>query len=455
MKIGGKSLRTRLLTLLLGGYVGFSVLILVMLYKHAHFEIDELFDEQLRQIAVSLLITAENQSPGSVLPAMPLRQDGEKRFRFQVVDSEGNLRINSPDVPYRLNMGPDGYTLHNDSEGHWREVVLSSDDGKLKAWVAENHGYRDRLIKETVIHVLFPLLFGLPILGIWVWIATGKGLAPLARLTRQLECRGADQLARLPDDLVLQEVAPLVSEINRLLAEVEHALQSERRFTGEAAHELRTPVAALQAQAQVALRARNGEERDHALDKLGQGLGRVARLLDQMLVLARLDPERGLPDPTLLKHVNLGALAQEVCASLGGMALGKQLEFELLDGGEVVLWGQEDWLRILLRNLVDNSIRYTPSGGRVWVRLAREATGSILVHVEDSGPGIPPESRQQVLGRFCRLDQSGQTGSGLGLSIALRIVELHGAEMVLDQSDAGGLQVMIRFPAATVSSLRD
>ena len=439
------SLRRRLLFLLLGGYLGFSVLILVLLYHHTHHEVDELLDEQLRQVAVNLLLIAEHWPENQPLPASPLLENGKPRFRFQILTADGAIRFRSPEAPLAAVRGADAYVDHFDADGHWRELLLTAENGRHRAWVAENHGYRDALIEETIAHVLFPLLFGLPLLGLWVWLATGHGLAPLVTLTRQLENRGADRLGRLSEVEVPCEVRPLVDALNRLLAEVEHALNAERRFTAEAAHELRTPLAALQAQTQVALRARDAQEGRHALEQLRQGLERSVHLVEQMLVLARLDPERGLPDDEQLERVALGQLAEEVCAELGHAILDKNLEFDLLTDPQAAYLGQRDWLRVLMRNLVDNAIRYTPAGGRVVVRVWR-AAGTVGFAVEDSGPGIPAADRRAALARFRRLDSSGQTGSGLGLSIVSRVCELHGASLELATAAEGGLAVRVVFP---------
>lgn len=441
------SLRRRLLLLLLGGYLGFSVVILGLLYRHTHHEVDELFDEQLRQIAVNLLLIAEHGQPSQRLPVSTLPDMGKKRFRFQTLDATGAIGIRSPEAPEAAVSGADGYTDHVDAEGDWRELLLTSENGRHRVWVAENHGYRDKLINETVAHVLLPMLLGLPLLGLWVWLATGHGLAPLASLTHQLETRSADRLGTLPETQVPREVLPLVRELNRLLAEVDHALNAERRFTAEAAHELRTPLAALHAQSQVALRARDETERQHALQKLRRGLDRAMHLVEQMLALARLDPERGLPANEQLERVPLGRLAEEVCAELGHAILQKQLEFDLETDPDARLTGQRDWLRVLMRNLVDNAVRYTPAGGRVRVRILRAPDGACRFEVADSGPGIPESARQEALARFHRLDQSGQTGSGLGLSIVARVAELHGAGLSLESASEGGLRVCVNFPA--------
>jgi two-component system sensor histidine kinase QseC len=235
----------------------------------------------------------------------------------------------------------------------------------------------------------------------------------------------------------------MLDALNGLFRRVEEALEAERRFTADAAHELRTPLAALQAQLQVAQRARDSAERDRSLSNLQVGLSRAAHLVDQMLQLARLDPERGLPE---VQEVDLGSVAETVCADLGPAILDRELDFDLAAEPGVSVQGQAEWLRVMVRNLVDNAARYTPAGGRLRVVVDR-SDGHPRVAVADSGSGIPAEDREAVLRRFHRLDHSEQPGSGLGLSIVLRIAELHGATLSLgDAPDLGGLNAEIVFP---------
>jgi two-component system sensor histidine kinase QseC len=238
----------------------------------------------------------------------------------------------------------------------------------------------------------------------------------------------------------------MLEALNGLFQRVETALEAERQFTADAAHELRTPLAALQAQVQVALRARDSGERDRSLAQLQSGLTRASHLVDQMLQLARLDPESGLPDP---QPVDLAILAEAVCADLGPLILHKNLDFALDATPGCTVNGQVEWLRVLIRNLVDNAIRYTPPGGTLRVSVSRTA-GQCRLCVSDSGPGIPVGERDAVLRRFHRLDQGTQPGSGLGLAIVARIAELHGAELELAESeDQQGLKVVVlwKIPA--------
>jgi two-component system sensor histidine kinase QseC len=228
----------------------------------------------------------------------------------------------------------------------------------------------------------------------------------------------------MPGDRTEPKSSPLLEALNGLFLRVERTLDAERRFTADAAHELRTPLAALLAQVQVALRARNAEERDRSLDQLQSGLTRASHLVDQMLQLARLDPESGLPDP---QPVDLGLLAESVCADLGPQILARNLDFDLNAGPACVVTGQADWLRMLIRNLVDNAVRYTPEGGLVRVSVSRDEWPAACSPSATAARAFHPRQRELVLRRFHRLDQGNQPGSGLGLAIVARIAELHRA----------------------------
>lgn len=261
-------------------------------------------------------------------------------------------------------------------------------------------------------------------------------------MAHQIASRDPQQLQAIHPVAAPEEIRPLIDALNGLFQRVEQTIEAERRFTADAAHELRTPLAALQAQLQVAQRARDSEEHDRSLQQLQSGLTRAAHLVDQMLLLARLDPESGLPDP---QPVDLAALTESVCADLGPQILARNIDFDFDSVSPATLTGQGEWLRVLIRNLVDNAVRYTPEGGRVSVRIARDA-GKLTLSVCDSGPGIPPEERTTVLQRFHRLNQAQQPGSGLGLAIVARIAELHGARLYLDSSPmTKGLHIGVQF----------
>jgi two-component system OmpR family sensor kinase len=242
-----------------------------------------------------------------------------------------------------------------------------------------------------------------------------------------------------------EEVQPLVRSLNELLARLDDAFDTQRRFAADAAHELRTPLTALTLQIQIARRAESLEERAVALDRLEQGVKRATRLVQQLLTMARLDPDAARPATA----IDLASVAASVVEEKRPLAEQRGLSLSLASV-PVTLYGQEEALRILVANLVDNALRYTPPGGTVEVRVAPDGDHA-RVEVADSGPGIPEEERERVFDRFYRGRQAPGGGSGLGLAIVRQIVTLHGGSIALDQSPSGGLLVSARFPVKALS----
>ena len=440
------SLRRRLLGLLLGGVAVAWLVTMVFSYVDAHHEVDELFDAQLAQAAQTLLALADHDAGDDIEELGDIAHKYQRRLRFQIWNGDGKLLMRSKNAPETALTASKGFSeTRNHEEGRWRHFSQWNEDRSLQVQVSENHHIRDDLIGHIAWRLLLPALFGLPLIGLWVWLATRQGLSSLDGIARQIASRQAQQLQALDPATAPEEVRTMLEAINGLFLRVATTLENERRFTADAAHELRTPLAALQAQLQVAIRARDNDERERSLGQLQQGLTRASHLVDQMLQLARLDPESSLPDP---QQVDLSSLAEEVCADLGAAILDKNLDFDLQAASPCMVTGQAEWLRVMLRNLVDNAIRYTPAGGTLQVRLVNQGNGPCLT-VCDSGPGIPPAERAAVLQRFHRLNHGDQPGSGLGLSIVSRIVELHNARLELAPGDAGcGLCASATFPAS-------
>jgi len=437
------SLRRRLLGLLIGGVAVAWLVTMVFSYIDAHHEVDELFDAQLAQAAQTLLALASHEEGEDIEDLGEAGHKYQRRLRFQIWRSDGELIVRSNNAPKSPLTTVGGFSETRDDEGHWRHYSQWNGEHSLQVQVSENHHIRDDLIGHIAWRLLFPALFGLPLIGLWVWLATRQGLSSLDGLARQIASRDPQQLQALMPASAPEEIRPMLQALNGLFQRVETALEAERRFTADAAHELRTPLAALQAQLQVALRARDDAERQRSLDQLQSGLTRASHLVDQMLQLARLDPESGLPDP---QPVDLGKLAEAVCAELGTQIFDKQLDFDLNAESDCTVIGQAEWLRVLIRNLVDNAIRYTPANGRVQLAIGA-VDGKCRLSISDSGPGIPPEARESVLRRFHRLEQGEQPGSGLGLAIVARIAELHGAVLGLEDNPAGsGLRVTVAWP---------
>jgi two-component system sensor histidine kinase QseC len=279
-------------------------------------------------------------------------------------------------------------------------------------------------------------------LGLFVWFSIARALKPLRAMGGQVEERKPDDLAPLRADDAPAEVAPLVRSLNALFDRVGRLIENERRFTADAAHELRTPLAALKTQAQVAQGALDDGERRRALDNVITGCDRAAHLLEQMLTLARLEPDilGGQAESCELR-----ALALRTIADLAPAAIARKVEIELIDGEPAATDGFPGLIAVLLRNLVDNAIRYCAAGGTVRVEVAK--TGDTAsVSVTDDGRGIPPQERTKVGQRFYRILGTDESGSGLGLSIVRRIAEIHGASVALGEGpDGKGLRVTVAF----------
>ena len=437
------SLRRRLLLLLLAGVSAIWAVTVAFSYMDAHDEVDQLFDAQLAQVGQTLLALANHEEEEGISDISFIAHKYQSHLRFQVWLRDGTLMLRSHNAPRTPMTEFDGFSEVNGSDGHWRHFRVWNEDRTLQVQVSEDHHVREDLVGHIARRLLWPALFGLPIVALWVWLAIRSALRSLDAVAGDISARAPQHLHPLQPQRAPEEIRPLLDALNHLFQRVDEAILAERRFTADAAHELRTPLAALHAQAQVALRARDEAERQHSLASLQGGLMRAAHLVDQMLQLARLDPQSGVPSP---QAVDLRPLAESVCAELGAAILDKQIEFSLDGPDHCLVSGQPEWLRVLVRNLVDNAIRHTPPDGRICVVLG-EAEGAPLIVVEDSGPGIPAEQRSAVLRRFHRLDPAQQTGCGLGLAIVKRIAELHAATLSLETGQQlPGLRVSVSFP---------
>lgn len=460
------SIRRRLLVGLLTavGLVWFGIA--AMVYHVAQHEAEEVFDAQLAQYArVLQRLVAAHQTGGQDPRALPLPpaliirsfteqvpEEGhryERKLRFHVWDANGRLLVSSQEPPVsRVAPTAAGYGTES-ADGHeWRTFSLVSGDRGPRVYVAERDDIRGELVAEVVVRQMAPGLLAFPIFGLVIWIVVGRGLHPLQRVAREVSRRNPEQLEALRVADVPTETRPLVDALNRLFERLQTAFERERRFIADAAHELRTPIAAIKTQAQTAMAAQDARQRQHALDNIVRGVDRATHLEAQLLTLARLDPEARAS----LRHrdVKLVPLARAVLAELGPSAVAKDIDLGLDAADAIATTGDPDLLAILLRNLVENAIRHTPEGGSVTVTLAREP-GTVVLGVADTGPGISDADRERVFERFYRASVGRDCGSGLGLSIVKRIADLHGASVMLQMRPEGGLLATVRLPAPGTS----
>ena len=307
---------------------------------------------------------------------------------------------------------------------------------------------REEVAQEIAENLLKPMLFALPALAVLLIIAVGIALAPLRQLARDVSTRAPDHLDPLPAASLPAEVAPLVNRLNSLFADIIRALENERRFTADAAHELRTPLAALKTQAQVALASVDGNERRHALTQILVGCDRATHLVMQLLTLARLDTGAAHP----MQALNLRPITEEVLAMSAGEAIERQCEL-VLPEGDARIRGDALLLQVLLRNLVDNAIRH--SGGALIEVSITQKDGQAILTVSDNGRGIAANELDRVQQRFYRstyVPKDGHPGtqespgSGLGLSIVKRIAELHGGRLDISAGENSGVSIAIQLP---------
>jgi two-component system sensor histidine kinase QseC len=284
----------------------------------------------------------------------------------------------------------------------------------------------------------------LPLFGLATGWAVRRGLAPLKRLGRTIALRGPDDLAPVVMTQTPAEMSPVLDALNLLFIRIQTVWEAERRFTADAAHELRTPIAAVQTQAQVALAETDDALRQHALRATLEGCDRATRLVNQLLVLSRLESGATVE----LTKVDLSALVQRVVAELALTAITKRQSLEFDGARHCRVTGDEMLLAALVRNLVDNAIRYSPPGASVLIKTETDGDGAVL-SVEDSGPGLADSDRPRLGERFFRVPGTAASGSGLGWSIVQRIVALHAASVSVRRSNAlGGLEVQVRWHSA-------
>ncbi len=434
------SIRRRLLAALLGALLLAGIAGALATFLSARGEVDRLLDEELRQVALSL----RDHSQLDLARLERNTNDPDLRVLVQIWDPAFarpySSRVASP-LPRQVT---EGFTTLEHEGRAWR--VFTAVSGKQTIQVAQPTVLRTELAALTAGRLLVPVLVILPLLGMVGWWIVGRGLSPLGALADTLARRAPASLEPVPLVEAPVEVQPLVGSLNDLLARLGDAFDTQRRFAADAAHELRTPLTALTLQIQLARRAESAEERAVALDRLEQGAKRATRLVQQLLTMARLDPDAARPAAI----VDMAAVAAAVVEEKSAFAAQQRIALSV-KATPAAIRGQEDALQILLSNLVDNALRYTPEGGAVEVRVRRDGDQA-RVEVADTGPGIPEEERERVFDRFYRGRTAPAGGSGLGLAIVRQIVGLHGGSVELDAAPSGGLLVTVRFPAAEAAA---
>ena len=456
------SLYRRLLLILLPAGLVLWLIAAAGSYFDARHETDELFDAQLTQEARVLLTMSQHElaeelaylGKSESAHESPLDinieygHPYEKKLAFQLWVDNKTLVLRSthtPDTP--LAPMVDGFHDPTIRGEKWRIYSVAGPQGRIRVLVGEQSDIRNELSAKIAARVLAPQVFSLPILAVLIWWGVSRGLAPLSLVTRELKLRDPGHLGALSTDDVPADIKPLVDTLNLLFARLRRAFESERRFTSDAAHELRTPLAALKTQAQVAQRAVDDSSRTRALSQVASGVDRAIHLLQQMLVLARLEPEAFQAET---ENLDLSILVREVVADMRQKAQDAKVEMRLNAPEETIIRGQALGLKMLVRNLLDNAIGYNSCPGLVELNLTSQFDATIL-QVADSGAGLPEEDYERVFQRFYRRLGTQVEGSGLGLSIVSCVAELHGASLQLKKSTYNGLCVEVRFPVVSAA----
>ncbi len=447
------SIRKRLLYLLLSTLCAAWGIVTWQVYVSTQHEVEELFDANLAQNARVLLgliqhkIAEHEEEEHEDEEEIEFETDlhsghrYEHKLAFLIRAKDGSILIRSASAPLfpKSHHHSKSYSDYQIKEYWWRVFTLKTKS--LTVQTGERYDIRQELISEMMSSMLIVLLMTLPLIAFLIWIIVGSSFKPLQHIANEIAIRTPEQLHPLKRDKIPLEINALVKALNQLFTRLARAFENERRFTADAAHELRTPLAGIKTQAQVAQRATDSQQREHALQKILIGVDRATHLVTQLLTLARIDASHRLPTT----NINLHELISQIITEQMPQALEKSIDLGLENRAtSQEIQGNQDALFFMLRNLIDNAIRYTPNSGQVTVSLENQKTTQITVTISDSGPGIPPEQQSAIFERFYRGQHQAIQGSGLGLSIAQKVAQLHQTKIQLNNL-AKGLSVQIDF----------
>ena len=443
-----QSLRWRLLRTVCLASLCALALTALMSYWQAQHEAEELMDGHLAQSARLLLaLVRDNEAHlGDLATRLATVRSNEENLyepplEFQIGGADGALLLRSEHAPRVDLSAPAGYTVIEHEGQPWRMLNLVAGSGDYRVQVGQSIVLRDRAALEVAAQSVLPMALMSPLLLLLLYYSVRRGLKPLDDLTSDVAARSPDNLMPLAGRHVPTEAQPLVVALNRLLFRLRATLDHERRFTADAAHELRTPLAVVRIQAQVAQLTADDADRRHALDQILAGTDRATRVVEQLLRLARLDPLAQLPTSS---EIHLAELARRVLAETPVPASRTELRLQTR-GTPLSVSGDGELLEIALRTLLDNALRYTPDETRITV-FVRCEDGELALAVADDGPGVAADELPRLVERFYRGSSASGDGSGLGLAIARRIAELHGARLEVENLAAGGFEARLRWP---------
>lgn len=440
------SLRRRLFLTLLFATGVIWLTAVVWIYQVSRVEVEHVLDARLREAARMVDSLVAGHMPSS--PAEPLTIPSheavgyERQLSCQIWSLDGRLIARSTGAPDEQLAGPaPGFTERVIDGERWRIFTVDDAVKGVRVMVGDRLSLRDRLIADLIKGLLWPTLLIAPLLGLMIWVSLGRGLRPLGDITAALKGRDAEDMRPVDVGHAPTEIRPLVDALNALFAKVEAARQQERDVTAFAAHELKTPLAGLKTQTQIALATDDPAIRDGALRQILFSVDRTTRLVRQLLVLARLDAAPAAP---LASAVSVGDILDEIGATTGG----RVVVDPRLHAHRVV--ADHEILALVLRNLHENAVQHGPADGTVCWSLAPDGRGIV---VEDEGPGIDADELPLVRQRFYRGRSRSPVGSGLGLAIVEVATDRIGWSLHLGPRDGGtGLRAELRAPGDTIAA---
>lgn len=441
------SLKNRFFRLLMIPLGSALMLIGAIAYGSVYHEANEIYDAQLAHFAQTISSLLRNEIIDDSGKALTLSLDQDtifhgdaKKLSYRVWYHDHAVIVSQTAAQFTDSATQTGYQDVIVATKHWRSYTLVNAASGIKVEVSERREVRREIIINLMLSLFMPVLCAVPFIILLLWLVARKGFAPITVLSEDVGRRSAEDLSPLTPSDIPQEVAAIVEAINGLMQRLEHSLAAEKQFTDNAAHELRTPLAVLKTQVQTLLSVQDEAMRTTLLKDLEKGITRATKMVEQLLTLARLEHNQQPFQPVVLS-----ILVQNTMADLVPLALQKNVTVTADIAPDITIDADAAALEIVLRNLLDNSIKYTPSGGAMHLCLYRDHQ-HVVIHLDDTGPGIVAEERSAVFQRFYRLKRETAQGSGLGLSIAQTITQRHHAELVLEDNPAGeGLRVTLRF----------
>ncbi|MDE1172196.1 MAG: ATP-binding protein [Parvibaculaceae bacterium] len=444
-----KSVRQYLVKTLSAALIACSLVTVALTYVHATHEINELYDKNMQETAVTLQDQLEalhlyNDNAHAIRidgPSLNTEIDSEEEMLITIWDKDAHpLYTSHPAIGLPLQSQAGAFTTLY-MRAPWHVYQLRSPQGIIQ--VAQPYSARARFIRQMSFSLLYPMLGQIPIIWLVIWFIAGKSLAPLQTISSAIQKRSADSLEPLSGENIPLEIQPMIQELNALLLRLRTSLSAQQRFTADAAHELRTPLAAVKLQLGLLSRAPDGPAREQATAKLHAGIDRATHMAHQLLTLARLEPDYAT---RASRAVDLSLLARTVIAEHAGLASQKHIDLGLSRCEEALLNADPDALRIMMNNLVDNALHYTPEAGRIDIAVYTGESGLVL-EVKDTGMGIPKSEQDSIFERFYRVAGTGVEGTGLGLSIVKHIIEQYKGHILVESEGAGlGTSFIVHLP---------